>query len=957
MADIFISYTSSDSDWAKWIALELEKLGHTAHVHEWEVQNGDDIYGWMQSRHDAADRILCVVSDEYFKAPYSTLERNAALWQAAAKRPGFVLLVAVKPCKFPTLSDHLSRCELFGVPEDAARLRLRQFMEAPHRPEAILYPGRAFAVSNIPVRMPEHFLGRDDAMAAIHAALNRGDGRVAIAALYGLPGVGKTTLAAAYADRHKADYRATWWIKAQTQDGMRADLISLGARLGWVAADDKEEEETKLEVVRDRLRDEGEGLLLIYDNATDAEGLRPYLPLAGAAHLIVTSTAQDWRKIAALVEINIWRWPVGANYLIARTGRDRERPDAEALSETLGGLPLAHEQAAAYCEKLGVSFAEYSNRFQKTPVRLLDADRYATPEYHGGLTVAKAFSLAIDEATRICPAAESLVVYAALLAPEPIPLFLFCEPREKFGEPLASQLVAEELDEAVGALRAFALVERETITDAYNPAMTTGAISLHRLVRIVAAGRWEAEAVRAASHILVEAMAAVYPDTISEPNAWPRARWLDALAVHLVDHLDMPTAAEEAATQLLILLGNYRLLGLRAFKNARRFYERALKGSEKTFGPQHPLTAKSLDSLARLFQSQGDWDRAQPLLERALAIRERSLGPDHPDTATSLDSLANLFHAQDDWARAQPLLERALAIRERSLGPDHPDTATSLDLLASLFRAQDDWARAQPLLERALAIRERSLGPDHPLIAMGLFILADLIKTQGDPAGAQPLFDRALAISERPLDPKDPWAAMALFALGALRQAKGDLSGARLFLERALAINERTWGPEQSETRMILVALANLLQVQGDLSGARTLFERALTLNERTLGLEHPFTTLNLISLAQLLQVQGDLVGAQSLLERALATTEKTQGPEHPLIGMVLLSLAHVLKAQGDPIGAQPLFERATPILEQLSHLTFSELKGFGFNPYVPYVDQSEQSVAAPRNSKAGRPI
>jgi hypothetical protein len=109
MADIFISYTSSDRDWAFWIAKELQALGHTPHVHEWQIKAGDDIYAWMEQRHDAADHVLCVISDDYLKAPYSTLERNAALWQAAAKRPGFVLLVAVKPCRLPTLADHIRR--------------------------------------------------------------------------------------------------------------------------------------------------------------------------------------------------------------------------------------------------------------------------------------------------------------------------------------------------------------------------------------------------------------------------------------------------------------------------------------------------------------------------------------------------------------------------------------------------------------------------------------------------------------------------------------------------------------------------------------------------------------------------------------------------------------------------------------------------------------------------------
>ena len=165
-----------------------------------------------------------------------------------------------------------------------------------------------------------------------------------------LRGVGKTTLAAAYAELHKRDYRATWWISAETEATMRADLVALGARLGWAGADEKEE--PALAAVRERLRDEGEGLLLIYDNAIDAGSVRPYLPLSGLARVLVTSNAPAWRAIATLVEIAVWPKDIGADYLIARTGREKERAEAEVLSETLGGLPLAHEQAAAYCERM-----------------------------------------------------------------------------------------------------------------------------------------------------------------------------------------------------------------------------------------------------------------------------------------------------------------------------------------------------------------------------------------------------------------------------------------------------------------------------------------------------------------------------------------------------------------------------------------------------------------------------
>ena len=206
---------------------------------------------------------------------------------------------------------------------------------------------------------------------------------MAVAALHGLRGVGKTALAAAYAQRHRAAYRATWWIRAQAPETMRADLVSLGVRLGWIAANEKEE--PALDKIRERLLDEGEGLLLIYDNAVDAASVAPYLPASGAIRVIVTSTAHDWRRMAAPIKIPVWSQQVGADYLIARAGRGAELADAEALSKeladakalskTLGGLPLAHEQAAAYCDRLDVSFAEYRRRFKAAPARLLELDQ------------------------------------------------------------------------------------------------------------------------------------------------------------------------------------------------------------------------------------------------------------------------------------------------------------------------------------------------------------------------------------------------------------------------------------------------------------------------------------------------------------------------------------------------------------------------------------------------------
>ena len=81
-------------------------------------------------------------------------------------------------------------------------------------------------------------------------------------------------------------------------------------------------------------------------------------------------------------------------------------------------------------------------------------------------------------------------------------------------------------------------------------------------------------------------------------------------------------------------------------------------------------------------------------------MAEEIVGPDHPDVATSLNNLALLYYTQGEYAAAEPLYKRALQIDEKALGPDHPSVATSLNNLAALYRATGRNLEAQELEKR-----------------------------------------------------------------------------------------------------------------------------------------------------------------------------------------------------------------------------------------------------------------
>jgi tetratricopeptide (TPR) repeat protein len=604
---------------------------------------------------------------------------------------------------------------------------------------------------------------------------------------------------------------------------MRADLVALGVRLGWVRPDEKEE--PALETVRERLRDEGERLLLIYDNAINAEKVEPHLPPGGSARVIVTSNAPDWLGVADSVAIEVWTKEIGADYLIARTGRKKERAHAEALSEALGGLPLAHEQAAAYCMRIGLPLGEYCKRLEAAPARLLEIERDAPVKYR--LTVAKAFAIAIVEAAKLHPAAESLITYAALLAPEPIPLFLFSEAREKFGEPLASHLADDGLDDAVAALRAFALVYRDTIPDERDPAITTETMRLHRLVRTVAATRCQGEAARVARCVLIDTMEAVYPRApFSDPVVWPRARRLDVLALDLVKNAAPPAGAEASASRLLDRLATYKHGALAAYSEARALLERALKIGEEALGPEHPDVATVLHNLAGVLWEQDELGTARSLHERALAIREKVLNPEHPSVATSLNNLAGVFREQGDLVMARPLYERALAIRQTALSPQHPDLARSLTNLATAMFEQGDPTGARPLFERAMAIREKTLPPEHPDVAQGLNDFARLLQEQGDLPGARLMFKSALATYERALGPGHPYTNIVNRNLAKLHVAEGAHLEALEVAQAAVAAHEKVLGVHHRWTKKSAESCAVALAALGRADEATALRAR-----------------------------------------------------------------------------------------------------------------------------------
>jgi transcriptional regulator with XRE-family HTH domain len=341
--------------------------------------------------------------------------------------------------------------------------------------------------SKLLVRVPARFMGREQQLAQINALLHSTSGRVSPVILFGMRGVGKTTLAVAYADIHQADYRVVWSISAESAFSTRDGLIALGLRLGWHP--DLTDSELAAQIVLDLIAREDRGILLIYDNAVTSKSIAPFLPRGGECHVLITSNSHAWRGVGTPIEVEVWPPKIGARFLIERTGEHSASYAAEQLSVALEGLPLAHEVAAAFCEHTSVSIGDYLASFSTNSITLLNDQRYSPVEYYGGIAVARAFEMAIEAATGMHPACGILISYASYLPTGPIPHCIFILGSRHLGiEYDGTPFSDEEIIEALAVLRSFALVQDSSLSSPYQLGgrRIPQAMQIHRLIRIVA---------------------------------------------------------------------------------------------------------------------------------------------------------------------------------------------------------------------------------------------------------------------------------------------------------------------------------------------------------------------------------------------------------------------------------------------------------------------------------------
>lgn len=300
---------------------------------------------------------------------------------------------------------------------------------------------------------------------------------------------------------------------------------------------------------------------------------------------------------------------------------------AGELSETLGGLALALDQAGAYIEETQCSLVEYQRQYQEQGIALLGRRSDLKDDHPEAVATTWSLSFARVEAAH--PAAAEVLRVCAFLAPDAIPEELLVEvlkkplptsvaapqqrkrqnrakqPPSEIGKkqgPAAAAKPQADINEAIATLRAYSLIQR----NAENKTLR-----VHRLVQAVIR--------ETMSHQELVQLIAQVSSLLDQafPSSGAFGQW-DACARYL--------------PQMLVFLSH-------------------LKASEIT-------TSETADVLRRAgwyLGARGQLHEAEELLTYALFLQEQSTSGNEIALARAALALGWLYVRQGKCAEAEPL--------------------------------------------------------------------------------------------------------------------------------------------------------------------------------------------------------------------------------------------------------------------------------------------------------------
>ena len=532
---------------------------------------------------------------------------------------------------------------------------------------------------NVPFRGTTKFVGRTDELQKLHQVLQQQD-RVAILAIAGMGGIGKTELAIQYAVMFLENYRGgICWLNAKEElvtQLLEFAQFHLNLPIPTEVGGKPLTLEKQLQWCLQHWKAEGSVLVILDDVARKANIQQVIHQLPKRFRILLTTRQKQLDASFFELPLDVLSPTTALELLRELVGWKRIQPEievAECICKGVGYLPLGIELVGRYLVEhpfLKVSELQQQLYLQNEALDQRQ-ENYVMTAQRG---VRAAFELSWSE---LDPNAQNVGKLLSLFAEDAIPWYLI--------EAATNTLswLATNVAESKQALYKLHLIQPSgEDTFKIHPL-------IHEFLRSKLRESDQTEAIQQAFIAAIVEVAKNIPETATR---------------HVIEQAQPAIAHISSVAQNLLI----------------QVLDQDL--------------ASIFEGLARFYWNQGLYEIAKEWCEQGLENIRARLGNNHLDVATSLNNLAVLYQAQGRYGEAEPLYLQALEMGKRLLGNDHLRIATSLHNLAGLYMSTlHPWKFVQAigLQIQSLRIKLKTIGWRHPSFRVGVLNLLSILLLGG----------------------------------------------------------------------------------------------------------------------------------------------------------------------------------------------------------------------------------
>lgn len=808
----------ADAAMAQRVGQLLEAAGNRVTLQDWDFP-GQHILATMDEALASGARVIAILTPEYLATDNCTAEWGHVLKPDPLNRKGRLIVLRAAPCEPGGLLSHIAYWNLThldGSDEALAELLRMAIVPGAERrklpPQHSHWRTEARPLLHPAIRHTENFAGRGAALLQIDEALwMEPDAAAAItqpAAITGLGGVGKSTLAREYGWEAREGYAGVWWLDAAGGDpidpsaGIQRGLVELGEYYQPGISEFQDRAKAARHVL-EILANAGFGKpwLLIFDNVDDAEVFKPWRP-HGNVRALITTRLDKWGK--SVSEIEIAQLPIDDAIQFLRDESDRDdidADDARAIANDLGSLPLALSHAATYLRDNTLATADsyradIAHHMKNAPRGVAYPD-----------AVFATFTQQIAQADKRKPGARAVLSLAAFLAPDDVPVALF-QHKAPTGIADLEALAASPRDcqEAINALDKLSLISLDA---------TTRIFAVHRLVQAAARdalGEQQGDWAQAAVIALTSAFPEASPETKADCVRLARH------ATSLAPHVPLNDAASRLARTVSIAAGDLEGFigvadGLDLQSAALTIRKRLAQADPQNARWQRDLSNSHIN-IGSVLRDQGNLSAALEAFGASFAIRECIVKADNgnadamSDVSISLERIGDVLRLQNQLPAALDALKTSRAIRETLARADTANLDRQVNLaiahthIGYVLQDHGELSAALDAHRASLAIELRlaEAAPEdlrwQRSVAQSHIAISTILLEQGklEDAATSGLLSRNAMERLVEFDPRNAeWQrdlALSHARLGDVLRAQGDLPAALIAFNASLSIGE-----------------------------------------------------------------------------------------------------------------------------------------------------------------------